>query len=107
MKRTLGKVINLNKCVSELSKKELYQEVLIPLWKNGCIVIKDQDLGPDQLVKVSKNIGHPVELPKAYSFDNLVYQHKSVVRVGNVNQDGSIRPNVTDGEYWHHHGKYK
>lgn len=108
LKRKLGKIIDLKgKTLIDLTPEELYQNVAGELFKNGVILIPNQDkLTLSEFSEITSRFGSLVKLPKQLGFNNLQQELPEIVRVGNVSNDGKLMEQYVAAEYWHADGEF-
>jgi len=93
--------VNLN----ALSKEDFLKiRKLIP--EHGVVLIKNQNLTIDSLVKITHQFGEPVLLPEGLRFKNVEKSYPEIARVSNILADGTLLKNHKAAEYWHSDGDF-
>lgn len=104
-KRQIAIKINLEQSVADVSDEEL---VLLKknLMHHGIICISNQHIKPVELRDFAARWGEVLKLPAGLAFNNQEPNLPEIARVGNVKPDGTLIPNSTLAEYWHHDGDF-
>ncbi|EAR83816.1 taurine catabolism dioxygenase, TauD/TfdA family protein (macronuclear) [Tetrahymena thermophila SB210] len=101
----LGHTIN-DVDVNNLTTKQ-FEDIKDALWTHGVICIKNQKLTMDQQIAFTQKWGKLMILPIQQAYTKRDPNQPAIVRVGNINIDGSIKENCSDTEYWHKDGDFK
>jgi taurine dioxygenase len=91
--------------VRNISDKAL-AEIKTHLWESGVILLKDQEINPEEMSNLTARFGEQIILKPGLAFGNQFDQFRAVARVGNVREDGSVIENVNYAEYWHQDGQF-
>lgn len=76
------------------------------LWHHGLLCLTGLRLDPARLRASVARWGEVVRLPAGLAFNNPEPGFPEIARVGNVRPDGTVIPNSTLAEYWHHDGDF-
>ncbi|KRX02778.1 hypothetical protein PPERSA_02268 [Pseudocohnilembus persalinus] len=104
--RQIGHPIHLKTSISQLSKNQIQNKILDPLWQHGTICLKNQNLDVPELKNLAESLGKTHILPKNFTFGNNGEKTPEVIKIGNINPDGSIKKGFKGAEYWHHDGDF-
>jgi taurine dioxygenase len=104
-KRQLAIKLDLEKSISDLDSEEI---ILLKknLMHHGIICLPKQDIKPVELLNFTEKWGEVLALPAGLAFNNQEPNLPQIARVGNVRPDGTVIPNNTLAEYWHHDGDF-
>ncbi|KAL4431882.1 hypothetical protein ABPG74_012694 [Tetrahymena malaccensis] len=92
--------------VNNLTAKQ-FEDIKDALWTHGVICIKNQKLTIDQQIAFTQKWGKLMILPIQQAYTKRDPDQPAIVRVGNINLDGSIKQDCIDTEYWHKDGDFK
>jgi taurine dioxygenase len=104
--RQLGIRVRLDQSILNLKEEDIAVlfDVLV---RHGVFCLVDQPpIAPSQLHDIVARWGDIIELPPGLALANQEPRFPSITRVGNIRPDGSIIPDVTFAEYWHHDGDF-
>jgi taurine dioxygenase len=110
-KRQLGYVCQMDHPVVDWNDEDIHELQRLVL-THGVVCVKNQSnmnaLQYQTFVQRLATLsgGAPIQLPEALGFNNREVGAEHIVRVGNVNHDGTIRPSWQAAEYWHQDGDF-